>query len=1128
MLDISMMNLYLYGTFSKEVANITLKDGCLPCIGDQVSEQLEPALWFKVLVLDAISIDCNKKVILWHTSSDLEAVKQTAQYCCDDKVDDDGGVRTNTEDENDSVAGDVPEDKERDSGYRPNRTCGLRHQSSQRIIRRQMSETVYAGGECMGYSSDMDEVFEFTQDILSKLVNNQISQVQFNKEVFLLLHVHVLPNIHLSADDIINVQNAMAIVDCYITDINTLIMDKQLHIDHVQRDMKTQRQKFIHEVCEPNFNNAKFSAAFANILLQQLTEDIAKAQEQLEELTQRVEAAKDNIVSPDDSRASPENDSDRGGNDELLQLRSERSQFMKEFNDLLTARAVLDEYISGERVSMNDEKHSIKGCKPMKSSKKPKNKSEKEKRKSKKRNSSISLDPHNEANPLHAIYLGMEQTYDQMLADTLSLTNRKLLLLSVKETMRGVFETLLSGKETLGIDIDTTGMRRPTDVLRHSQIPIEWLSLPEQVSSVLKDETLPIRESHEKFCELVKQKCTAALQKGKLSIISDSILRESNPPEASLTKTGGLFAENKLYNLMHTDSSSLSSGISSTSDTCNSQTSKSSGSDTYNSRSVNPSCIQPMSSNSSCEALSLGHDHLANSGHLSNSVGSNSNVSEVEDFSEEADEIEQTLTWIKDNVNKLFEEICLKIQEHLGSRGQTQFRRIWQCYEIHFYVEVICSLTELYINAYSPKIRHVLSNLHVLMAKDLDLNGFILNILQDRDLRCEFKEVDEQRTFTLSHKTDTSVTTGDTVCTELNASLNKKKDMVKSGSPQESPDFNQINAVPETESLNAQANSDTTDAKATSDKVTSVEKHILDGRIIVTPPVQSQNCSSQPNIGNDDNLGTREQAQGQNCHNQLQTNTDPAERPTTIFRGSEVEDLAAKGSCKDPAPSSSNSLSSQSSHSSSSVLLSSEITDNELSTSTSEQSINDIDDRIGKHLTCKVISISNPAPMTVTWNVYRENTIHEGKQAANSVPMSPMTMASIKSLQFKPEYKDQFAEAYKMLHQVLQDTSPLFKLQHLFRCLRDLSDQYEQLQKTFCGQSSKPCTDDLIDILALFLCNFEVTGAEMLYAHIMMLSDLMPRFFAGGQFSFTLVQFFAAFQVLQERTLMKHVKQQLK
>lgn len=64
------------GSKRRWVADVHLKDGFCPCIGSSMSDKryvdalrMEPAIWFKVLVLESVSVDCGKRVVSWSTKS---------------------------------------------------------------------------------------------------------------------------------------------------------------------------------------------------------------------------------------------------------------------------------------------------------------------------------------------------------------------------------------------------------------------------------------------------------------------------------------------------------------------------------------------------------------------------------------------------------------------------------------------------------------------------------------------------------------------------------------------------------------------------------------------------------------------------------------------------------------------------------------------------------------------------------------------------------------------------------------------------------------------------------------------------------------------------------------------------
>ena len=57
---------------------------------------------------------------------------------------------------------------------------------------------------------------------------------------------------------------------------------------------------------------------------------------------------------------------------------------------------------------------------------------------------------------------------------------------SVSEALRSALIELHNSEETYGVDLDSTGCRRPTDVLRKSAVPKQWQTLTEKVGWVVE------------------------------------------------------------------------------------------------------------------------------------------------------------------------------------------------------------------------------------------------------------------------------------------------------------------------------------------------------------------------------------------------------------------------------------------------------------------------------------------------------------------------------------------------------------------------------------------------------------------------------------------------------------------
>lgn len=79
--SVGKMHIYLKdGHQRRWVRDVRLEDGFCPCIGNSlnhnsievVSRSLEPAIWFKVLVLQSVSVDCGRRIVSWSVANDSE------------------------------------------------------------------------------------------------------------------------------------------------------------------------------------------------------------------------------------------------------------------------------------------------------------------------------------------------------------------------------------------------------------------------------------------------------------------------------------------------------------------------------------------------------------------------------------------------------------------------------------------------------------------------------------------------------------------------------------------------------------------------------------------------------------------------------------------------------------------------------------------------------------------------------------------------------------------------------------------------------------------------------------------------------------------------------------------------
>lgn len=154
---------------------VTLRDGYIPVVGDHAdvttnpesTQHIEPAIWFKVLALDSVVIDCRKRAIMWN--SDPETALG-------------------------------PELKRRGTSQISGSTVD-EDQESPLQKRKRISQSMYIGGEFYGFESELDELFDTMQEKLTEFSETSINSVEFYETVMRMLHCHVLPAITMTEED---------------------------------------------------------------------------------------------------------------------------------------------------------------------------------------------------------------------------------------------------------------------------------------------------------------------------------------------------------------------------------------------------------------------------------------------------------------------------------------------------------------------------------------------------------------------------------------------------------------------------------------------------------------------------------------------------------------------------------------------------------------------------------------------------------------------------------------------------------------------------------------------------------------------------------------------------------------
>ena len=950
---------------STEVPGVTLVDGCTPMLGSQgaVSEEsgcprdivLEPAAWFKVLVLDSISIDCRNNKISWSSS--------------------------------------VPLPHPELSGLGMSEVAGCHANANMALIdeqKKRLSESMYVGGECFGNETELDEVFDTVQELLESYASGLISTEQFRSGIFQQLHCYVLPSIKLSSDDLANLQLAFDEQEKFIDKANAAILRQDARVESVESSMCRLRQKFVNELGSSK-KVPLYSVEFADLLLKHLQDDARKAWDELDCLQNAVETAKELKLDVDE-------------------VRRERDAHFEVYQKLLLARETLKEYLD-RTIAAESHRESKTVCVV-----------------------SLSSPRHGHTryvnDPLHNIYMEMYHKTQEEKDKLSALIDRKVLVISVKEAIRAAIDELMSDNETFGVDLDRTGRQRATDVLCRSTIPRQWLTMTEQISSLLTGYGA-LAQEFKRFTAHLNNVCESALYEKHLKEVL--LLDDSSDTVSMCSTDSGILSHCaaphtrsipmvapycKVTDVRHIDRATLKrgrnkrgqskrhtidtiqnadSGIesdvsSSLPTSLQGTTAEFSGPCSLPSKAI-PDVPQKVSSGSHPERLLL----------LDGWFSANSDVLTARDS--QKDYLKKVIESLKVDIHAHFEDMCRRIQSELHHTNSTHYRKVWLCYESHFYEKTMPSLTQLYELAYVSTAHGLANSIPILSPKDLGLSGIVAEHI-------------------LSEKIPSSMASSRSSSSVSLLSL-----------------VDPLNDIPLAES----------------------------------PPMMFH-------LGDFPKPGVIRRKNGIR-----------RSRPMSHF--TEESDDASES--ETPAP--------------------------------------------NAHVKCVTVHVPNAVTVVYdrrTWPAMHRTSSHDdniecavdaltvdcGSASSSGVTSSEPRPPPERDITMKPEWATNFADAVASIASVVSETSPLLKFQHLTHCLREISQQLTTLQKSLNHEATGACSDDLIDVLVMLLCNSDPGYVAQLYPHITLLADLMPPFFEGGRYSFSLVQFSVAFQFIQDTLVMKKKK----
>jgi len=296
------MHLYIIaGHINIDISDVTLVDGFRPSVGGYRPSTIdfEPAVWYKVMVFDAITIDCDERRLSWvslcdRTLSNFATLDNGIAMC--------GSYRLSG-----SSAGD--------------------------------SEHHFIDCNDDALFGQLHEVFDSVPSLLTRYESNQVTREDFSIELMQLLHIHVLPSIMLTVHDADCIEACVHDLEVTIDQIDKDILEVAEKISHAERSLTGLRKKMLCELVsddKKSNSSSLFSHEFIDLLLSKsgIRKDIEIAWAAVEHAQMTVQRLKENAEADDDT---------------IRTERAKRDSVTAEYEKLLVAREKLKEMSRNKR-----------------------------------------------------------------------------------------------------------------------------------------------------------------------------------------------------------------------------------------------------------------------------------------------------------------------------------------------------------------------------------------------------------------------------------------------------------------------------------------------------------------------------------------------------------------------------------------------------------------------------------------------------------------------------------------------------------------------------------------------------------------------------------------------------------
>ena len=252
--------MYVYlrlGTKLKCIKDVTLRDGYLPLVGEVGKDlQLEPAIWFKSLIIDSILIDSDQRIVRW------------------------GKLKVSESDVQSHISGDHLD-------------LSLPLEPDNIVNMLDLQTSVFSDAD--DFDSNPDELFNSTRLLVQNILSGKIDEEQLKKEVLRLLHCIVLPAILFTEEDIPALHNALKVIEKILKGIDADIISRDKGILLTENSLKTQRGTILKN---ETFTSEKYlqncDPKFLELFLKHVEKDVENKGHHMQELQEIINRMKKN------------------------------------------------------------------------------------------------------------------------------------------------------------------------------------------------------------------------------------------------------------------------------------------------------------------------------------------------------------------------------------------------------------------------------------------------------------------------------------------------------------------------------------------------------------------------------------------------------------------------------------------------------------------------------------------------------------------------------------------------------------------------------------------------------------------------------------------------------------------